>query len=59
MERVIDLMKETLQICKTAQRSMQDASHRKMRRTARPSRTATLSDVYTGQAVKSIQIQFG
>jgi hypothetical protein len=29
MERVIDMMDETLQICKRAQRSTQDASHRK------------------------------
>jgi hypothetical protein len=29
MERVIDMMEETLQICKRAQRSTQDTSHRK------------------------------
>jgi hypothetical protein len=29
MERVIDMMEETLQICKRAQRSTQDASHRR------------------------------
>jgi hypothetical protein len=27
MERVIDMMEETLQICERAQRSTQDASH--------------------------------
>jgi hypothetical protein len=29
MERVIDMMDETLQICERAQRSTQDASHRR------------------------------
>jgi hypothetical protein len=29
MERVIDMMEETLQICERTQRSTQDASHRK------------------------------
>jgi hypothetical protein len=55
MERVIDMMEETLQICERAQRSTQDASHRM---------TFSFglwppSDVYTRQAMKSIQIQSG
>jgi hypothetical protein len=55
MERVIDMMEETLQICEWAQRSTQDASHHK---------TFSFglwppSDVYKRQAAKSIQIQSG
>jgi hypothetical protein len=29
MERIVDMMEETLQICERAQRSMQDSSHRR------------------------------
>jgi hypothetical protein len=55
MERVIDMMEETLQICERAQRSTQDASHRK----TFPFVLRPPSDVYTRQAAKSIQIQSG
>jgi hypothetical protein len=55
MEHVIDMMEETLQICEKAQRSMQDASHRK----TFPFGLRPPSDVYTRQAAKSIQIQSG
>jgi hypothetical protein len=55
MERVINMMEETLQICERAQRSMQDASHRK----TFPFGLRPPSDVYTQQATKSIQIQSG
>jgi hypothetical protein len=55
MERVIDMMEETLQICERAQRSMQDTSHRKtFLFDLRPP-----SDVHQHQAAKSIQIQSG
>jgi hypothetical protein len=50
MERVIDMMEETLQICERAQRSTQDASHRKTFSFGlRPS-----NDVYEHQATKLI-----
>jgi hypothetical protein len=55
MERVIDMMEENLQICERAQRSRQDASHRK----TFPFGMRPPSDVYTRQAAKSIQIQSG
>jgi hypothetical protein len=55
MERVIDMMEETLQICEKAQRSTQDASRRK----TFPFGLRPPSDVYTRQAAKSIQIQSG
>jgi hypothetical protein len=53
MERVIDMMEETLQICEKAQRSTQDASHRK----TFPFGMRPPSDMYARQAAKSIQIQ--
>jgi hypothetical protein len=53
MESVIDMMEETLQICEQAQRSMQDASHRR----TFPFGLRPSSDVYQRQAAKSIQIQ--
>jgi hypothetical protein len=55
MQRVIDMMEETLQICERAQRSTQDASQRR----TFPFDLWPPSDVYTRQAAKSIQIQFG
>jgi hypothetical protein len=55
MERVIYMMEETLQICETAQRSTQDASHRK----TFPFGLQASSGVYTLQAAKLIQIQSG
>jgi hypothetical protein len=55
MERVIGMMEETLQICERAQRSMQDASHRK----TFPFGLRPSSDAYACQVVKSIQIQSG
>jgi hypothetical protein len=55
MERVINMMEETLQICERAQRSMQDASHRR----TFPFGLRSPSDVYARQAAKSIQIQSG
>jgi hypothetical protein len=55
MERVIDMMEETLQICERAQRSMQDASHRK----TFPFGPRPPSDAYARQVAKSIQIQSG
>jgi hypothetical protein len=55
MERVIDMMKETLQICERAQRSTQDVSHRK----TFPFGLQPSSNVYTRQAMKSIQIRSG
>jgi hypothetical protein len=55
MERVIDMMEETLQICERAQRSTQDASHRK----TFPFGLWPSSDAYARQAVKSIRIQSG
>jgi hypothetical protein len=55
MERVIDMMEETLQICGRAQRSTQTASRRKTFPFGlRPSR-----DVYARQTTKSSQIQSG
>jgi hypothetical protein len=53
MERVIDKMEETLQICERAQRSTQDASHRK----TFPFGLRPPSDAYARQETKSIQIQ--
>jgi hypothetical protein len=50
MERVIDMMEETLQICERAQRSTQDASHRK----TFPFGLRPKSDAYARQAAKSI-----
>jgi hypothetical protein len=55
MERVIDMMEETFQICERAQRSAQDASHRK----TFPFGLRPTSDLYTHLAAKSIQIQSG
>jgi hypothetical protein len=55
MERVTDMMEETLQICERAQRSTQDASHRM----AFPFGLRTASDEHAQQAAKSIQIQSG
>jgi hypothetical protein len=55
MERVIDMMEETLQICERAQRSTQDASHRK----TFPFGLRPSSNAYAHQAAKSIQIQSG
>jgi hypothetical protein len=55
MERVIDMMVETFQICERSQRSTQDASHRK----TFPFSLRAPSGVYTRQAAKSIQIQSG
>jgi hypothetical protein len=55
MERVIDMMEETLQICERAQRSTHDASHRK----TFPLGLRPSSDIYQHQAAKSIQIQSG
>jgi hypothetical protein len=55
MERVIDMMEETIQICERAQRSTQDASHRNTFRFG----LQPPSDVYTRHAAKSIQIQSG
>jgi D-mannonate dehydratase len=55
MERIIDMMEETLQICERAQHSMQDASHRK----TFPFGLRPSSDVYARHTAKSIQIQFG
>jgi hypothetical protein len=46
MERVIDMLEEILQICERAQRSTQDASHRK----TFPFGLQPPSDVYTRQA---------
>jgi hypothetical protein len=55
MERVIDMMEETLQIWERAQLSTQDASHHK----TLPFGLRPPSDVYARQAAKSIQIQSG
>jgi hypothetical protein len=55
MERDIDMMEETLQSCERAQRSTQDASHRR----TFPFGLRPSSDVYQRQAAKSIQIQSG
>jgi hypothetical protein len=55
LERVIDMMEETLQICERAQRSTQGASHRK----AFPFGLWPFSDVCARQVAKSIQIQSG
>jgi hypothetical protein len=55
MDRVIDMMEETLQICERDQRSTQDASHRK----TFPFGLQPPNDVYKLQAAKSIQIQSG
>jgi hypothetical protein len=55
MECIIDMMEETLQICERAQRSTQNASHRK----SFPFGLRPPSDVYTQQAAKSTQIQSG
>jgi hypothetical protein len=50
IERVIDMMEETLQICETAQRSTQDVSrHKTFPFDLRPS-----SDAHARQAAKSI-----
>jgi hypothetical protein len=55
MERAIDMMEETLQICERAPCSTQDASRRKtLPYGLRPS-----SDAYARQSAKSIQIQSG
>jgi hypothetical protein len=55
MEHVIDMMEETLHICKRAQRSTQDASARK----TFPFGLRPPSDAYARQVAKSIQIQSG
>jgi hypothetical protein len=55
MERVIDMMEETLQISERAQRSTQDASHRR----TFPFGLRPASDVHARQAAKSIHIQSG
>jgi hypothetical protein len=55
MERIMDMMEETLQICERAQRSTQDASHGK----TVPFGLRPPSDMYTRQAAKPIQIQSG
>jgi hypothetical protein len=55
MESIIDMMQETLQICERAQRSTQDASHRK----TFPFGLQSASDVHARQVAKSIQIQSG
>jgi hypothetical protein len=55
MERVIDMMEETLQICKRGQRSMQIASRRK----TSPFGLRPSIDVYARLATKSSQIQSG
>jgi D-mannonate dehydratase len=55
MERVINMMEETLQICERAQRSTQDASHHK----TIPFGLRPPSDVHTRQEAKSMQIQSG
>jgi hypothetical protein len=49
MERVIDMMEETLQICERAQRSTQTASHRK----TFPFSMRPPSDAYIRQVAKS------
>jgi hypothetical protein len=53
MERVIDMMEETIQICERAQHSTQDASRLKIF----PFGLRPSSDAHTHQAAKSIQIQ--
>jgi hypothetical protein len=53
MERIIDMMEETLQICERAQRSTQDVSHRK----TFPFGLRLSNDVYARQAAKLIQTQ--
>jgi hypothetical protein len=55
IECIIDMMEETLQICERAQRSMQTASHHN----TFPFGLRPSSDVYTRQAAKSSQIQYG
>jgi hypothetical protein len=55
MERVIDMMEETLQICERAQRSTQVMSHCKIF----PFGLRPPSNVYKHEAAKSIQIQSG
>jgi hypothetical protein len=55
MERVIDMMEETLQICERAQRSTHEMSHRK----TFPFGMRPPSNVYKDQVAKSIQIQSG
>jgi hypothetical protein len=55
MERVIDMMDETLQICERAQHSIQDASHLN----TFPFGLRPPSDVYKHLAAKSMQIQSG
>jgi hypothetical protein len=55
MECIIDMMEETLQICERAQRSTQDASHRK----TFPFGLLPPSDAHAHQVAKSIQIQSG
>jgi hypothetical protein len=55
MERVIDMMEETLHICESAQRSTQTALHRK----TFPFGLRPPSDAYIRLAAKSSQIQSG
>jgi hypothetical protein len=55
MERVIDMMEETLQIYERAQCSTQDTSHRR----TFPFSLRPANDVHARQAAKSIQIQSG
>jgi glycine cleavage system protein P-like pyridoxal-binding family len=52
MERVIDMMQETLQICERAQRSTQDVSCRQ----TFPFGLRPSSNAHASQAAKSIQI---
>jgi hypothetical protein len=53
MERIIDMIEETLQICERAQRSTQDASRCK----TFPFGLRPSTDAYARQAAKPIQIQ--
>jgi hypothetical protein len=55
MERVINMMEKTPQVCERAQRSTQDASHCK----TFPFGLRPSSNAHSHQVAKSIQIQFG
>jgi hypothetical protein len=55
MEKVIDMMEETFQICEKAHRSMRGASHRRTFKFG----LRSASNVHTRQAASSIQIQSG
>jgi hypothetical protein len=52
MERIIDMMEETLQISERAQRSTEDVAHRK----TSPFGLQCHNDMYTRQAANSILI---